>query len=95
MGARLRAGQPGRGGRGRVRRCFTGTLHSLRRRLFGYACALSRRVEDAEDLYQDALVRAMAAPSVPRDGVAFRVWMFRLIRNLWIDRLRRESPQPG
>ena len=70
-------------------------LHSLRRRLFGYACALLRRLEDAEDLYQDALVRAMAAPSVPRDGVAFRVWMFRLIRNLWIDRLRRESRQAG
>ncbi len=71
------------------------TLHSLRRRLFGYACALCRRVEDAEDLYQDALVRAMAASSVPRDATAFRVWMFRLIRNLWIDRLRRESRQAG
>ncbi len=66
------------------------TLQSLRRRLFGYACALSRTTEDAEDLYQDALVRAMAARSVPNDARAFRVWMFRLIRNLWIDRLRRE-----
>ena len=71
------------------------TLHSLRRRLFGYACALSRRIEDAEDLYQDAIVRAMGARSVPRDSVAFRVWMFRLIRNLWIDRLRRDSRQSG
>jgi RNA polymerase sigma-70 factor, ECF subfamily len=66
-------------------------LHALRRRLFGYAFALSRDTTDAEDLYQDAIVRAMCARSVPRDSVAFRVWMFRLIRNLWIDRLRRES----
>lgn len=66
-------------------------LHALRRRLFGYAFALSRDSTDAEDLYQDAIVRAMCARSVPQDSVAFRVWMFRLIRNLWIDRLRRES----
>jgi RNA polymerase sigma-70 factor, ECF subfamily len=37
----------------------------------------------------------MAATSVPRDGIAFRVWMFRLIRNLWIDRMRRERRQAG
>ncbi|WP_209426203.1 RNA polymerase sigma factor [Pararhodobacter sp. SW119] len=71
------------------------TLQSLRRRLFGYACALSRELADAEDLYQDAMVRAMAAASVPRDSRAFRVWMFRLMRNLWIDRLRREGLRAG
>jgi RNA polymerase sigma-70 factor, ECF subfamily len=70
-------------------------VQALRHRLFGYACALCRRREDAEDLVQDALVRAMAAPAVPHDTTAFRVWMFRLIRNLWIDRLRRERRHAG
>lgn len=71
------------------------TLKALRRRLFGYACALARTHEDAEDLFQDAMVRAMAAREVPRDSIAFRVWMFRLMRNLWIDALRRESRRAG
>ena len=63
-------------------------LHGFRRNLFGYACALSSDTASAEDLYQDALVRAMAARAVPAEAISFRVWMFRLLRNLWIDNLR-------
>lgn len=67
-------------------------LAELRQRLFGYAWALSRDTADAEDLYQDAMVRALAAATAPEDLSAFRVWMFRLMRNLWIDRLRASDP---
>ena len=67
-------------------------LQSLRQRLFGYAHALCRDTATAEDLYQDAMLRALSARSVPTDPTAFRVWMFRLMRNLWIDRLRRSDP---
>jgi len=63
-------------------------LREFRRNLFGYACALTTDTASAEDLYQDALVRAMAARAVPVDQTSFRVWMFRLLRNLWIDGLR-------
>ncbi|MCC5969313.1 MAG: RNA polymerase sigma factor [Pararhodobacter sp.] len=63
-------------------------LRGFRRNLFGYACALTTDTARAEDLYQDALVRAMAARSVPAEQISFRVWMFRLLRNLWIDSLR-------
>lgn len=67
-------------------------LADLRQRLFGYAWALSRSTTDAEDLYQDAMVRALAAATAPDDRTAFRVWMFRIMRNLWIDRLRAADP---
>lgn len=63
-------------------------LRGFRRNLFGYACALTADTTSAEDLYQDALVRAMAARAVPGEKISFRVWMFRLLRNLWIDSLR-------
>lgn len=63
-------------------------LADLRQRLFGYAWALCRDTANAEDLYQDAMLRALGAATVPEDRTAFRVWMFRLTRNLWIDRLR-------
>jgi len=67
-------------------------LEDLRQRLFGYAWALCRDTATAEDLYQDAMLRALGAASAPEDRTAFRVWMFRLMRNLWIDRLRRSDP---
>ncbi|MBR3372252.1 MAG: RNA polymerase sigma factor [Rhodobacteraceae bacterium] len=69
-------------------------LLALRRRLFGYACALCPDMASAEDLYQDAMLRAMSARSVPVDQTAFRVWVFRIMRNLWIDRLRAAGRLP-
>ena len=63
-------------------------LLGFRRNLFGYACVLCSDTASAEDLYQDAVLRAMSARSVPGEARSFRVWMFRLTRNLWIDTLR-------
>ncbi|MFN4098351.1 MAG: RNA polymerase sigma factor [Pararhodobacter sp.] len=66
-------------------------LRGFRRNLFSYSCALCTQKAAAEDLYHDALVRALSAKSVPTEAVAFRVWMFRLLRNLWIDALRADA----
>ncbi len=63
-------------------------LQRVRTRLFGYACALTRDNDQAADLFQDCMVRAMAAAQVPHDERAFRAWLFRTLRNLWIDRMR-------
>ncbi len=69
-------------------------LLEARRKLFGYSCALCSDLPGAEDLYQDTVLRAMTAGSVPRDAVAYRVWLFRIMRNLWIDRLRADGRLP-
>jgi RNA polymerase sigma-70 factor (ECF subfamily) len=66
-------------------------LRGFNRNLFSYGCALSTQTAAAEDLYQEALVRAMSARSVPSEQTAFRVWMFRILRNLWIDGLRADA----
>lgn len=66
-------------------------LQDFSRNLFGYACALCSGTSEAEDLYQEALVRAMSARAVPDHRRSFRVWTFRLMRNLWIDGLRRAA----
>jgi RNA polymerase sigma-70 factor, ECF subfamily len=57
-------------------------------RLFGYAFALTRDREQAADLFQDCVVRAMSARSVPEQDRAFRAWLFAILRNLWTDRIR-------
>ncbi|AXC51295.1 RNA polymerase sigma factor [Paracoccus suum] len=56
--------------------------------LFGYALALTRNREQAIDLVQDCVVRALAGPSAPDNERAFRGWLFAIARNSWVDQLR-------
>ncbi len=75
----------------------------LRPELYRYCRHLSRSPWDAEDLVQDALMRAFATlGTVFRDLPNPRAWLFRLASNLWIDRVRRsrlelavEAPAPA
>jgi len=73
-----------------------GELQAYATRLYGYALALTRDAADAEDLVQDTFVRAMDAARVPRDEAAFRAWLFRILRNRFIDlqRTRRRDETP-
>ena len=61
------------------------------RRLFGYAFSLSRDYHRAEDLVQECAVRALSAPSTPADEPAYKTWLFRILKNAFVDRLRREQ----
>jgi RNA polymerase sigma-70 factor, ECF subfamily len=61
----------------------------LRPQLVAYASVICRNADQAEDLVQDAIERALAAPAAPKDLVDLRPWMFRVIRNLYIDDLRK------
>jgi RNA polymerase sigma-70 factor, ECF subfamily len=60
------------------------------RGLFGFAMALVRDEDRARDLVQDTAVKAIAARDVPTDGTAFRVWLFRILRNTFVDQTRRD-----
>jgi RNA polymerase sigma-70 factor (ECF subfamily) len=62
-----------------------------RKRLFAYACAISGEREVAVDLIQDCAVRVFDARKVPADEPAFRAWLFKIVRNLWLDGLRRTN----
>lgn len=63
-----------------------GMLPRLRR----YAISLSRAADIADDLVQAACERALAAPSTLEGALSFDAVMFRIVRNLWYDRLRRQ-----
>jgi RNA polymerase sigma-70 factor (ECF subfamily) len=77
-------------------------------RVYGAALALTRRVSDAEDLTQEAFLKALRTSAAVPTGEAFGPWMLTIVRNAWIDRLRRprreralsepdrvEAPEPG
>ena len=57
--------------------------------LHAYARSVSASADDAEDLVQDAIERALRASGCPDDPEVLKPWMFRVIRNLSIDELRK------
>lgn len=61
----------------------------LRPELFAYARSIADTVDEAEELVADAMERVARAGSAPDDKHALRLWMFRTIRNLSIDELRK------
>ena len=60
-------------------------------RLYGYALSLAGNHHQAEDLVQDCAIKALAANNVPVDEPAYRAWLFRILRNLFLDGVRREK----
>ena len=60
-------------------------------RLFRFALRLTRNRAMAEDLAQEALLRAWRGRDRLRDPQAARGWLFQIVANLWRDRLRRRS----
>jgi RNA polymerase sigma-70 factor (ECF subfamily) len=63
-------------------------------RLFGYAVSLAGDRETACDLLQDCAVKALAAPNPPADRATLRAWLFRILRNAWIDAWRHDMRAP-
>lgn len=57
--------------------------------LYGYAVSLCSDPTLAEDLAQETITKAIAARRIPHDKAAFRAWMFRILRNTFIDHTRR------
>jgi RNA polymerase sigma factor (sigma-70 family) len=64
------------------------------RSLFHVAYRLLGRYEDATDATQQALVQAFLALPSSRLGLPIRPWLFRILRNHCIDRLRRKEAIP-
>ena len=63
---------------------IVGQLGSLRR----YARSLTRDSADAEDLVHDALVRAYERRGTFRSGGNLRAWLFSIVHNVFVDRMR-------
>jgi RNA polymerase sigma-70 factor (ECF subfamily) len=63
--------------------------------LYSYAMVLTRNRVEAEDLVQDTYVRAIPAMERLRVGSNVKGWLFTILRNVWLNQLRkwRNGPQ--
>ncbi|UZW53658.1 sigma-70 family RNA polymerase sigma factor [Sphingobium sp. JS3065] len=64
---------------------FESDLLAILPRLRRFAVSLSRDRADADDLCQAALERALRARDQWQPGTRLDSWMYRIMRNLWID----------
>jgi RNA polymerase sigma-70 factor (ECF subfamily) len=62
--------------------------------LYRLARRLTRDDDDAEDLVQETYTRALGKRSQYTPGTNVRAWLFRILRNLYIDRWRRADSSP-
>ena len=59
--------------------------------LHGYLLAMTGNPADADDVFQETWLRVVRNPGSFRGG-AFNAWLWRITRNLLVDRLRRRKP---
>lgn len=78
-----------------IRRCkrgddaaFRALMERYQRQVFGVAFAMLEERQEAEDLVQDAFIRVYQGLGGFKGDSSFRTWLFRIVRNLCVDRLR-------
>lgn len=70
---------------------FEDQLAALLPRLRRFAHALARNPTDADDLAQMAVERALRSRAQWQPGTRLDSWLYKIIRNLWIDSVRARS----
>ena len=71
----------------------TGKLPS-RDQLFKSALRMTRSVEDAEDLIQETYLKAYKYYERFAEGTNFKAWLFKIMKNTFINSYRKKKLQP-
>lgn len=63
--------------------------------LYNAALRMAQNKEDAEDLVQEAALRAYRFYHKFRQGTNFRAWLITILRNIYINEYRKRIKEPG
>ncbi|MDP1591849.1 MAG: RNA polymerase sigma factor [Prosthecobacter sp.] len=70
---------------------FQNDIQSLLPDLARFARVLTRNEDDAHDLVQDCVERALRKQALFQQGTSLKSWLFTLMRNVFISQKRRET----
>ncbi len=73
---------------------FDSLVLRYRRKITAVAWRFFPDAADAEDMAQDAFVRAFTNMEKLRPGVPFRNWLYRITINLCLDQMRKQARRP-
>jgi len=62
--------------------------------LYNYALRMTSNAADADDLVQETFLKAFRFWEKYEQGTNIRAWLFRIMKNSYINRYRRESKEP-
>lgn len=62
--------------------------------LYNYALRMTGSPDDAEDLVQETYLKAYRFWDKYEKGTNIRAWLFRILRNSYINRYRKETKEP-
>ncbi len=75
------------------REAFRDSLAALTPQLRGFARFLARDATRADDLVQETLLRALEHAGSWQEGTELRAWLFRILRNAFLDEERRRGTE--
>jgi RNA polymerase sigma-70 factor, ECF subfamily len=64
-------------------------------RMRRFALTLTRHPTDADDLVQETCMRALAKAHLRPPHAGFESWIYTMMRNMWIDELRKRKVRTG
>ena len=62
--------------------------------VYNFAYRMTNNREDAEDVYQDAFIHAFKGIRTFRADSAFSTWIYRIVRNVYLDEQKRRRSRP-
>ncbi len=78
----------------RASRSFERQLAPILGAAYGTALHMTRHKDDAEDLVQEAAVRAFRSFHTFEEGTNFKAWFFRIVTNLYLNKYRQKQREP-
>lgn len=63
--------------------------------IYNFALRMTNNAEDAQDIYQEAFIHAFRGINSFRSDAAFSTWLYRIVRNVYLDELKRRRARPA
>ena len=74
---------------------FNHQLHDYSGSLQSFALNFTKDVEDANDLVQDTYLKAFSFINSFEEGTNAKAWLFRILKNSFINDFRKKSKEPS